>query len=109
MNKIFLVILAFISINLNAQIEKNAKKFTDEMTTVMELSQEESAELYEMNLNRLKELREIRNENKDMDKDELKKLVQPIQKKYSKELRVMVGNEKMEKWKDYRKEKKAKQ
>lgn len=91
---------------MNAQVEKNAKKFTDEMTTVMELSQEESAELYEMNLKRLKEMREIRNENKDMDKDELKKLVKPIQKKYSKELRAMVGNEKMTKWTEYRKKKK---
>ena len=109
MKKIFFILFAFISININAQVEKNAKKLTDEMTTVMELSQEESDKLYEMNLKRLKKMREIRNENKDMDKDELKKLFKPIQKNYSKELRTMVGDEKMKKWVDYRKEKKAKQ
>lgn len=106
MKKVLFIVIALVSINLDAQIEKNAKKITDEMTEVMDLSKEQSDQVYKFNLKRLKKIRSIRKENEGMSKEEMKIILQPVQKEFAMELRELVGKEKMKNWAEYRKKKK---
>ena len=106
MKKALFIVIALLSINLYAQVEKNAKKLTDEMTKVMDLSKEQSNQVYEFNIKRLKKMRSVRKENEGLSKEELKKILQPIQKEFAMELRALVGQEKMKYWAEYRNDKK---
>ena len=108
MKKVLFIVIALVSINLNAQIEKNAKKITDEMTEVMDLSKEQSDQVYQFNLKRLKKMRSIRKENEGLSKEEIKIIMQPVQKEFAMELRELVGREKMKNWAEYRKKEKEK-
>ncbi|WP_282073943.1 hypothetical protein [Polaribacter atrinae] len=107
MNKFLTLLLLMATITLTAQkktIEKSAKKITKEMTEVMSLSDIQSADVYEIQLEKIKQSRKVREENIG-DKEAIKKGKWKIQKASTFKLIKLVGKEKFAAWREYYKAK----
>lgn len=107
--KTLLLLLVFtFSISLNAQKpEKKAEKFADKVSKAIKLSKKEYKEVYEIQLARFKDGKEIRQKYKDDEatrKAELKKLGNRVYNQMKKTL----GKERLKKWNNYRKSNKNK-
>ena len=102
--KILLTVLALISISaINAQPnpEKKAKKFTDEMTEVLSLNEEESKAIYEIQLERFKTVQSLKKEYAN-DPKTLKEKQKALGNEVFNKVKNVLGKERQQKWKDYK-------
>lgn len=112
MKKVITIVVLFLSISINAQIqskaEKNAKNVTNEVTEVLSLSEEDSKKVYDLALVRATKVAEFRAENVGMDEKEIRANIKPYAVAFNKALREIVGGDGMKTLSEYYKEKKAK-
>ena len=101
--KLLLLFIVVFSFNgLNAQnIEKKAKKFTDEMTKVLELNEEESKAIYEIQLERFKEIQAIEKEFAN-DPEQKKEAIKKLGNKVFNQTKNVLGVDRQKKWKEYK-------
>jgi len=101
--KLFWVFVAFLSmVVVHAQSpEKKAQKFTDEITSVLQLNAEESKSIYEIQLERFKESQAIEKEfgNDLVAKKEKQK---ELGNKTFNKMKAVLGAERQKKWKEYK-------
>ena len=103
-----MLLVLFASLAINGQTEKNAQNIANEITEVLDLSIKDSEKVYELALERVQKVKAYKNENPDMNEDELKKNLSKYGKTFSKSLRALVGDEKMKELNTYRKQKNSK-
>jgi len=96
------LIVLFTTFSLSAQAnpEKKAQKFTDEMTEVLSLSKAESKAVYEIQVERFKETQSINEEFAD-DPDTKKEKIKELGSKIYKEMKQVLGAERQNQWKEY--------
>ena len=102
MKKVLVFVMLF-SITMNAQTksEEQAKKVTIEMTEVLSLNEDDTKQVYALQLERIN----LTQENKDIKgTPEFKALVKPVSKKISK----FLGKERMKIWRAHLDAKKKK-
>jgi polyhydroxyalkanoate synthesis regulator phasin len=106
MKKLVLIVVLLVSFAGMAQTqnEKNAKKVSDDMTTVMILSSDESKEVYDRVLKRNKEKQALKEEYGD-NVEGFKVEGKNVEQQFNKDVRALVGNEKWKIWADYNKAK----
>ena len=104
MKKLVLLALLFVSYASNAQsqMEINAKKVSENMTTVMGLSAEETKEAYELVLKRNMDKKALKEKYGD-DVDGFKVEGVKVEQEFNKDMKALVGNEKWKIWADYKK------
>ena len=104
MKKLVLIALLFVSYASNAQsqMEINAKKVSENMTTVMGLSAEETKEAYELVLKRNMDKKALKEKYGD-DGDGFKVEGVKVEQEFNKDMKALVGNEKWKIWADYKK------
>jgi hypothetical protein len=104
MKKLVLIALLFVSYASNAQsqMEINAKKVSENMTTVMGLSAEETKEAYELVLKRNMDKKALKEKYGD-DVDGFKVEGVKVEQEFNKDMKALVGNEKWKIWADYKK------
>lgn len=106
MKKLKLLVACFVlfsSLGLYAQAkpEKKAQKFTDEMTQVLSLNKEESNAIYDIQLERFKEMQSL--EKEYADNPEMKKEKQKaLGNKVFNEVKKVLGPERQKQWKEYK-------
>lgn len=107
---IFTMLILFLTISMVAQKggpEKPAKKAADKMTEVLVLNDTESKQVYEIQLEKFTQAQAIKAANTD-DKDKAKAEVKKVNSNAQKELKSVIGEEKMTEWKKYLKDNKKK-
>jgi len=104
MKKLLLIALLSLSFAGNAQTQINldAKKVSERMTTVMGLSAEETKEAYELVLKRNMDKKALKEKFGD-DVDGFKAEGQKVEQQFNKDMKALVGNEKWKIWADYKK------
>ena len=104
MKKLLLIALLVVSFagNAQSQMEINAKKVSDNMTSVMGLSAEETKEAYELVLKRNMDKKALKEKFGD-DVDGFKAEGQKVEQEFNKDMKALVGNEKWKIWADYKK------
>jgi predicted metal-dependent RNase len=99
---ILVVIFLSAFVQVNAQNpEKQAKKFTDNITEALSLTKEESDAVYKIQLARFKEAETIRTEfegNEDTRKEKLKELGNKV----FNEMKTLLGKDRMKQWNEFR-------
>lgn len=102
MKKIVLFFALFLCIAVKAQTsEKKAQKFTDEITKVLELNEEESKAIYEIQLERFKENQAIEKEFGN-DAEAKKAKLKELGNKTFNKMKAVLGQERQKKWKEYK-------
>lgn len=103
MKYLLALIVLFLGLSLNAQPNpaKKAKKFTDEITKVLSLSEEESKAIYEIQLNRFNETQAI-NEEFANDSETKKEKLKELSNKVFNQVKNVIGVERQKQWKDYK-------
>lgn len=92
----------FLTCTVNAQTpEKKAQKFTDEITKVLELNEADSKAVYEVQLERFKEFKEI-DVKFAQDPEGKKEAVKALGNKTFNKMRAVLGQERQKKWKEYK-------
>ena len=102
MRKLLVIVLLLTVSITQAQKNKKAVQLADKLSKVMELSTEDNAKVLELILERNKSKAKLRKEFGD-DKAGFKVEAKKVEKEYNKSLRTLVGNEKMQLLKKYRK------
>jgi hypothetical protein len=104
MKKLLLIALLGLSFAGNAQTQINldAKKVSERMTTVMGLSAEETKEAYELVLKRNMDKKALKEKFGD-DVDGFKAEGQKVEQEFNKDMKALVGNEKWKIWADFKK------
>lgn len=102
MRKLFVIVLLLTVSITQAQKHKKALQLADKLSTVMKLSTEDNAKLLELILERNKSKAKFRKQFGN-DKVGFKVEAKKVEKEYNKNLRALVGNEKMQLLKKYRK------
>ncbi len=97
--KLVTLLLFITSFSMNAQKgpEKAAKKIATEVTQVLSLNEEESEAVYQIQLNRFKEIQNIKSEFKD-DADARKAAMKKNGDNTSKQMKQLLGNDRMKIW-----------
>jgi hypothetical protein len=102
---IILLILFSFSFQLHAQKpEKQAKKFTDNITEVLSLNKEESEGVYKIQLSRFEESKKIKEEFED-DEDARKEKLKELGNKVFNEMKNLLGKEKLKTWNEHKSKK----
>ncbi len=93
----------FVTFTLSAQPspEKKAKKFADEVTQVLELNEEESKAVYEIQLDRIKQNQAIEKEYADNPEEKKAKIKELGNSTFNK-MKALLGAERQKKWKAYK-------
>jgi hypothetical protein len=104
MKKLLLIALLSLSFAGNAQTQINldAKKVSERMTTVMGLSAEETKEAYELVLKRNKDKIALKEKFGD-DVEGFKVEGKEVEIQFNKDMKDLVGNEKWKIWADFKK------
>ena len=102
MKKFVLLLTMLFCVSLSAQSpEKKAQKFTDEITSVLSLNEEESKAIYQIQLERFKEIQSIERtyaNNPEAKKEKQKELGN----KTFNQMKAVLGAERQKKWKEYK-------
>lgn len=97
------IVTLFFTLAVNAQPkpEKKAQKFTDEITEVLSLNKEESKAVYQIQLERFKEVQSI--EKEFADNPEMKKIkAKALGNKVFNQMKKVLGEERQKQWKEYK-------
>ncbi|MDG1037413.1 MAG: hypothetical protein P8P15_07290 [Polaribacter sp.] len=100
---IFTLLVMCISVTAIAQNKKavkSAKNTTTKMTTELSLTKDEAKKVYDIMLAKFTRNIEIKKDNKG-DKASAKKEIKQSNKNATKELALILGNERATKWKSY--------
>lgn len=109
---VLVYILAFLAFSISSFAqdkdnkktpEEKAKITSERLKTSLNLSDEQTAKIYDLNLQRIKDHKEFK-ESKDKQNSNMKKK----QSEYKNSLKTILTDEQMKKMKDIRKEKKSK-
>jgi hypothetical protein len=94
MKIITLIIALFVSITVNAQAEKEARRLTDEMTEVLNLSDADAKKVYKIALVKQEKVSAFKKANPDLKGAELKRSIRPtIIDPYVDDLRAIIGQD----------------
>lgn len=110
MKKAYLLLFGFIltySLNAQTKAENFAKKNTEKLTEVLQLTKTENVQVYDILLERENEFTVLRKKYKD-DKNTRKTEIQKLRPIYKGRLKDILGKERMKKYHDYFKSKKNK-
>lgn len=110
MKSIFTILVLFISFSMTAQKgnpEKSAKKVATEMTDVLSLSEDETAKVYEIQLDKFTQVQAIKAANGG-DKEKSKTEIKKVTTKTQQSLIAVYGKEKLGTWKAHVKSRKKK-
>ena len=101
--KLFTVFFTlFLGLVGNAQNpEKKAQKFTDEMTKVLELNEADAKAIYEIQLERFKQNKEIETKFAD-NTEEKKEALKVLGNNTFNKMKAVLGHERQKKWKEYK-------
>jgi hypothetical protein len=104
MKKLLLIALLSLSFAGNAQTQTdlNAKKISDNMTSVMSLSSKESIQAYDLVLKRNNDKKALKEKFGD-DVEGFKVEGVKVEQQFNKDMKALVGNEKWKIWADYKK------
>jgi hypothetical protein len=92
----------FVSVAVNAQKpEQKAKKFADEITKVLSLTEEESTSIYQIQLARFTENKAIEKQYAD-DPDGKKQKLKVLGDRVFNEMKKVLGEERQKQWKEYK-------
>lgn len=111
MKKIMLMaitLLLTISLKAQSKIEIQAKKITDEMTEVLSLGEDQSAQILAVQIEKFTLTDALKQEN-DGDKEALKEKSKEALKPFNKRISAILGAEKMIVWKEHIKSKQKQQ
>lgn len=102
MKSIFTILALFVMFNVSAQMnpEKKAKRITAKMTEALSLTEKESNDIYQIQLNRFKEGLAIRKEYQGAER---KEKLKGVGKKIYNDLKNYLGKERLKQWRAYRK------
>lgn len=117
MKKLLIIGLSLLTLSsLRAQTEETTKtkltpeqrteKYVTKMQKEIGLDETQKQKVYDLRLEKVKKVKEIREANKD-DQEKIKTLVKPIVKEYNTELKGILNDTQMEKWKAHRKAERA--
>ncbi|WP_297814953.1 hypothetical protein [uncultured Polaribacter sp.] len=103
----FIATVLFVSGSVfsQANIEKQAKRTTKEMSEVMVLNDEQSTKILDINMRKFTAIAELKEKYKD-DPTTMKTEIKKATKPFAMEATDIVGQEKIEIWRAYLKEKK---
>lgn len=102
---LFLFMCVSTTMVCNAQSsEKKAQKLADEVGEVLSLSKKEVKGVYEIQLVRFQQMKEINQKHKGTE-DEKKQLRKEVSNNTYREMKQFLGNERMKKWDEYKKSK----
>lgn len=107
MNYKLILFTLFVVTFSSAQENMRANRITAELTEVMSLSSEESAQLLDLNIDRFNKREQLKIDFLD-DNQGFKEAIRAVEKDYNKKLRKLVGQEKFNLLIEYRKRKKNK-
>ena len=94
MKKITLIFVLFVSIAINAQAEKEAKRLTDEMTEVLGLSGADAKEVYKIALVKEEKVVAYKMANPNLKGEELQRRMRPtIIDPYVDDLIAIIGQD----------------
>jgi hypothetical protein len=104
MKKLLLIALLGLSFagNAQTQIDPNAKKTSDNMTSVMSLSSEESIQAYDIVRKRNTDKKALKEKFGD-DVEGFKVEGVKVEQQFNKDMKALVGNEKWKIWADFKK------
>lgn len=105
MNYKLLLFGLFVATFSSAQENKIANRITTELTEVMDLSSEQSAQLLELNIDRFNKKAQLKIEFIN-DEQGFKEAAKIIEKEYNKNLRKLVGEEKFKLLMEHRRQNK---
>ena len=101
-----LLLIAFLSMafagNAQTQVDLNAKKVSESMTTVMGLSSEETSKAYDLISKRNKDKKALKEKFGD-DVEGFKVEGVKVEQQFNKDMKALVGNEKWKIWADFKK------
>jgi hypothetical protein len=101
-----LLLIAFLSMafagNAQTQVDLNAKKVSESMTTVMGLSSEETSKAYDLISKRNKDKKALKEKFGD-DVEGFKTEGKEVEQQFNKDMKDLVGNEKWKIWADFKK------
>ena len=98
---VFLALFSMTGLSAQPSPEKKAKKFTDEMTKVLSLNEEESSAIYQIQLDRFKENQVIEKEFAN-DPEQKKEALKKLGNKVFNQTKNILGAERQKKWKEYK-------
>ena len=106
MKKLKFIIAVFalftaIAVNAQPKPEAKAKKFTEEMTKVLSLNEEESKAIYQIQVARFTENQAIEKQYGD-DPEAKKEKLKELGNKTFKEMKKVLGEERQKQWKEYK-------
>ena len=107
MKKVYLLFFGFIltySINAQSKAENFAKKNTEKLIEVLQLTKTENVQVYDILLERENEFTVLRKKYKD-DKNTLRAEIEKLHPIYNRKLKDILGKERMKKYHDYFKSK----
>lgn len=104
-NTLFIALLC-LGLNMNAQAKKDAKKITNEITELIELSKSDSEKVYTIALDKTESIEAYEKANPGLDKKVLKKNIRSFNRKFDTELNEIIGEENMATYEQYLKKKK---
>ena len=107
MRKIFFLLLLLTVSVSQAQKNKQAIKVTDELSEVMNLSADEKEKVLALNIEKFQKISALRKKH-GKDKESFTEEAKPIHQEFNKNLRKLVGKEKMKLLRDYREKNKLK-
>ena len=104
MKKLLLIALLAISFagNAQTQVDLNAKKVSESMTTVMGLSSKEATQAYDLISKRNKDKKALKEKFGD-DVEGFKVEGKEVEQEFNKDMKDLVGNEKWKIWADFKK------
>lgn len=101
---IFLLFIFFVSLSFGQKAEKKAQKFTEEITEVLSLSEEQSEVVYQIQLERFSTAQLVRKEFADDEETMKAKLKENGNNTYNR-MKNLIGEEKLKEWKQYQQNK----
>lgn len=110
MKKIIFIVITFlltVSVQAQSNVEKRAKRITNEMTEVLSLSEEETAQILAFQTERLTAIENLKKETEG-DEETFKVKSKEFQKSFNKKLASILGAEKLKTWQEHMKAKQKK-
>ncbi|WOH39492.1 hypothetical protein RI844_09755 [Thalassotalea fonticola] len=108
LSTILMTVLLFISTSVFAAetADKAAQKQTADYVQVVNLNKDEEAKVYQVLLEKEQQYSAAKKEHKG-DKQALKAATKPLNKKYNRQIKDIIGADKMKKMNEYKKAQKA--
>lgn len=103
-----ITLLLTISLQAQSKVETQAKKLADEMTEVLSLDEDQSAQILAFQVERLTAVEALKKETNG-DKDAFKEKAKEVLKPFNKKLVAILGAENMKAWQEHMKAKQQQQ